>query len=373
MIARVLAAFRLPRAAPGAARPAARHRRKLARAAVWSGVAAFLGLTVAMAVALDAVRPEWRDPEFGRKLNQLRKWQADAPRRPLVVAFGSSRTQMGLSPAAMGFPDEPGSPLVYNFGYQSAQPVGVWLQFARVLDSGVKPAAVLVQLAPAELLVCEPAERECAAWAPRFSRGDIRRLAPLTKDPTPFRRAWVKTRLNPWATYREAVQSDLLPEWQTERQRAWFVWEKTDEYGFVPHSMLTVPAAVRTRFEQDTRARHAGALTAFAPGTTQGPAFRDLVARCRAEGIAVAFFWAPASPAYRSWFTPASRAAVEAYGRKLAAQLGVRIFPAPEHLEDMDFADGYHLLPHGAPKYSRWLADNHLRPWLAESGIGGER
>ena len=47
--------------------------------------------------------------------------------------------------------------------------------------------------------------------------------------------------------------------------------------------------------------------------------------------------------------------------------MGVRVFPAPEHLDEADFMDGYHLLPAGAAKYSRWLADNHLKPWLAEA------
>jgi hypothetical protein len=27
--------------------------------------------------------------------------------------------------------------------------------------------------------------------------------------------------------------------------------------------------------------------------------------------------------------------------------------------------DGIHLMRGGAEKYSRWLADNHLGPWLA--------
>ena len=52
--------------------------------------------------------------------------------------------------------------------------------------------------------------------------------------------------------------------------------------------------------------------------------------------------------------------------RQLSAEKGVPIFPAPAHLSDDDFADGYHPLADGAAKYSRWLADNHLRPWLAE-------
>jgi hypothetical protein len=366
MITRVLAAFHLLHRTQTRSAAPTRCRRKSARVAVWSGVAAFLGLTAAMAAALDTVLPEWRDPEFGHNLNQLRKWQTDSPHRPLVVAFGSSRTQMGLSPAAMGFPDEPGSPVVYNFGYRAGRPLGVWLHFTRVLDSGVKPAAVLVQLDPNEIMVDGPAEQQYATWAPRFSPGDIRRLAPFTRDPSAFRRGWVKGRLNPWATYREAVLSDLLPEWQTTRQRASFVWETMDEYGFAPHPLLSVPDESRPGIESRVRSIHARPLAGFEPSAMAGAVFREDVARCRAEGIAVAFFWAPTSPKYRSWYTPASRAAIEAYSRKLSSELNVEVFPAPGHLEETDFADGFHLLRHGAAKYSRWLADNHLKPWLAK-------
>ena len=49
----------------------------------------------------------------------------------------------------------------------------------------------------------------------------------------------------------------------------------------------------------------------------------------------------------------------------LTQELGVKVFPAPEHLVEDEFSDGYHLMRCGAENYSRWLADTHLKPWLA--------
>jgi len=43
------------------------------------------------------------------------------------------------------------------------------------------------------------------------------------------------------------------------------------------------------------------------------------------------------------------------------------VFPSPD-LAETDFADGHHLLPHAAAKYSHWLADTHVKPWLMASG-----
>jgi hypothetical protein len=164
-----------------------------------------------MAVALDAGRPQWRDPEFYVRLDRLKRWQAEAPDRPLVVAFGSSRTQMGVAPGAMGYPDRPGSPVVFNMGYRAGHPLGAYLQFARTLDAGVKPKAVLFQLADIELSVRGSAERQYSVWAPRFSSADRGRLAPYTVDATVLPRLGLAARVNPWATYRSALQSDLVP------------------------------------------------------------------------------------------------------------------------------------------------------------------
>ncbi len=371
-----------------AMRSAVGLRRKSSRA-VWSGIVTLALATMGMAAALETVKPEWRDPEFAVRLEQLRKWKKVSPNRPLVVAFGSSRTQMGLVPTVMGFPDKPGSPIVYNCGYRAAHPLGVWLQFSRVLDAGVKPDAVLIQLAAPELRAAGPAEEQYATWMPRFSLADIRRFRLFTEDPHLFQQGWMASRLALWDTYREAILSDLLPDWQQQRQRIEFVWERTDDYGFSAHPFLAVPDELRASMYDDLRDRHADALAGFAPSDETAAVFREVVGRCREEGIAVAFFWAPESPTYRNMCAPAVRSGMAEYQHHLAAEFGVTVFPDPDYLEEpdfwapesptyrlttavpdpnrleeADFADAFHLMRPGAEKYSRWLAENHLKPWL---------
>src|SRR5262245_1640557 len=155
-----------------------------------------------------------------------------------------------------------------------------------------------------------------------------------------------------------------LPDWQTPFQRLSFVWEVMDEFGATP---VVAPVSDEGRAAGLAKVRelHGPHLRNFRVGETSERAFRDLVGRCRAEGIPVAFFWMPESPAYRSLYSPACRASVAEYQRRLAAELGVPVFPAPEHLAEEDFSDGYHLVRSGAEKFSRWLADTHVRPWLA--------
>src|SRR5262245_61227406 len=117
-----------------------RRRTHSPRAALAVGVFLALAATLGMAAAMETVRPEWRDPEFGRRLASLRDRQPEG--RPLVLFLGTSRTQNAIDPAAMEFPDEPGAPRVFNCGHSAARPLQVLLNLLRVLDAGIRPAAV---------------------------------------------------------------------------------------------------------------------------------------------------------------------------------------------------------------------------------------
>jgi hypothetical protein len=296
-------------------------RRRPARLSLACGGLLFALLTLALECAAESVRPEWRDPEYGHRLRRIRRWQRERPDRPLVFVLGSSRAQMGVSPAAMEFADRPGVPLVYNFGYREAYPLGAWLQLMRLLDDGVKPAAVVVLLATAESRMDGPAEEEFPRWGSRYSAADLRRLAPYTEDAARCRSGLVAARLRPWEARREALVSDLLPKWQTPATRiSHDGWERMDRYGHSPFPEECLTDEIR-RAEFARGARYAEAVTARPPGRVTQRAIRDMAARCRAEGIALAVAWAPESPAYRVVaYTPGARAVNEAYERTLAGE-----------------------------------------------------
>lgn len=351
----------------GEARPAGRGaRRRSARRAVGLGLFAFLLATLALAWAAETAKPQWRDPEYGHRLRRLRAWQKERPERPLVLFVGSSRVQMGVSPADMGFADAPGSPLVYNAGYRCATPAVAWLQLQRFLDDGIRPTAVVLMVAAVEVNLDGPAERQFAGRGARLSGADLRRLEPLTDDPTAFRRDRRAARLDPWNARREALASDVLPGWQAPAARlAHEGWEGMDGYGFTRLPVERVTADGRRGSWHDVSTVFAPAMNAPLPTRFADRVIRDLVARCGAEGIAVAVAWAPESPAYRALYTPRALANIADYSQTLTRELGVPVFAAPEHLEEDDFADGFHLARGGPAKYSRWLADVHLRPWRA--------
>lgn len=365
LLTRVRAYFRAPAPSGHATSGGGRHR---ARTSVLCGGLLFALATAGLAVAAESVKPEWRDPEYGHRLRVLRARAKKRPDQPLVLIAGSSRAQIGVSPRDMGFTDEPGQPFVYNIGYRGATPPFVCLQLQRYLDDGIRPKAVVVLVAPLEINHDVAPEQIYPKWGARMSASDLRRLEPYARDPAVYARDQAAVRRDPWSGRREAVLSDLLPDWQDETARgAHTSWELMDRHGAVllPEEGMT---AERRRAAWNTvRTAYADPMNLDRPGDVPDRALRDLIARCRSEGIAVAVAWAPESPAYRALYTPTGRATAEAYQQALRREVGVPLFPAPDHLEERDFLDGFHLFQTGAAKYSRWLADTHLKPWLAEA------
>ena len=344
-------------------------RRRAARAAVVSGIVAFLTATVGLAVAVETVVPEWRDPEFGHRLTLLRRAERESSGRPLVVVIGTSRAQTGICPRAMGFGDAPDAPRVFNLGQSGSTPLKELLTLRRLLDAGVRPAAVVIEVFPPLMMSSAPAERQPVLHVARLSAADLRHLEPYAADAGAMRLAWLKRRANPWCTHRQVLMNHWLPRWQPWPERFEFHWTSLDADGFqsVPEST----AAGRAQAVAVARSEYAAAFAGFAPAAESVRAVGELVALCRDEGIRVAIYTPPLSPAFRASFAPGVYEAGEAYLFELARRLGVDVFPAPPDMTEDEFLDGHHATRRGAERYSRWLADNHLRPWLAKSGMGG--
>ncbi|MBA4191941.1 MAG: hypothetical protein C0467_28510 [Planctomycetaceae bacterium] len=378
MITRRLLRLRLAFPKPRRTDGPVRLRRRSARRTLACGLISFVAACAALSVTLDSYRVEWLDPEFGHRLNQIRALQAKSPDRPLLLFVGTSRTQMAISPSAMGFPDEPGSPQPYNLGYRSAGPSAAALNVFRVIDAGHTPAAVFVEFAPQTLMARNPAHEWPAKWPGRLSYSDLARIRELgtTEDGTPgasgSRAVWA-TAAVPWAGNRLTLMSHWFPEWVPLRDQRNRESEAMDGFGFRPPFWVPVPAEhgrtslenVRKNLEQSKQ------LHKTQIHQSVDLAYAALIRRCQALRVRVVFVRNPESPAFRSWYSPECIAATNAYASQLIQKYGVTVFPGPEHLEESDFADGFHMYKHGAERYSRWLADTHIKPWIASGGLKG--
>ncbi|HXD84856.1 MAG TPA: hypothetical protein VN641_00070 [Urbifossiella sp.] len=352
------------RRSPSAARAIVPPRRR-ARAALLVGLATFIAAQLGMGVAVETVKPEWRDPEYGHRIHQLRELPANHPDRPLVVAVGSSRTLMGLDPLAMGFADELGSPLVYNFGQTGAGPLQILLTAFRILDDGVKPAALLIELFPAALVGDGSAEDLLQTWQTRFNRGDVARLASYTRNPQSLSRMWLSQRIAPWHSLRFPLLNHWKADWLPTSHRLDFQWAGLDSRGWLRYPAESVPAADRARRLAEAGASYREQLANYRIGATSDRALRDIASRCRRDGIRAAFYLMPEGPAFASWYPPGVFEAFQAYAERLSSETGVPLFDASKGFSEEEFADSHHLLPGGAARFSRKLADECLRGWNA--------
>lgn len=345
------------------------HRRtRHARVAVLTGLAAFTLAQLGLNVAVDTVRPHWRDAEFGhrvRRLAELRRADAKHPRhRPLLVILGSSRAQMGLSPDLLGMGDRVRA---YNLSQAGGGPVRQRLNFDRLTAAGLTPDHLLVEVIPALLARDDPPDAVGPAGGgvqpSELSAADLGRLAGECDDFPAYSRRWLAGRLAPWHTYRRP----LLDHWAGEtflpaERRRNFHWTELRPDGWAPFYREDMSADERAGRTAAAREEYEPLLADYRPAPRPDRVYRRLIADARAAGCRVGLLVMPEAPVFRGWYPPGVWAESRRRVRGLAASTGADVCDAGDWLaDDTLFADGHHLLGHGAERFSRrlgeWLRD----------------
>lgn len=350
-------------------------RQQSARATLTFGLVSFLVANAGLAAVVESKRPEWRDPEFGYRILQLKHATTITPRRPLVLAFGSSRVQQGLDPGVMGFDEGSNDPLVFNFGYRGAGPVIAARNYFRLRAAGIRPDYVLIEFSSASAAGGASAAGIVMKWPDRFTVADMvwlresgflnfregRTAEALT--------SWMGAIALPWTSHRQVLTAHWMPQWVTETQWKMVASERMDWYGFTEMQADTTTTELYRRDPAAYRERFARKPASPSVAVSAQRAYSLLIDHCHRDGIPVAVVWTPLAPLLTGWVNTELQSACTEFTRELTRERGVPVFPPPDWLGDDDFADGQHLLPHAAAKYSRWLADTHLKPWLIRNGV----
>lgn len=339
------------------------RQRSAAQLGLLAGVAAFAASQAGLNVAVDTVRPGWRDPEHGIRLDQLGRAGDGGP--PVAVVFGSSRLQMGFDPDSLG--DLPGRPRVQVMAQAGCRGIGVLVAQERVRAAGVRPAVVLVEILPAALADARPAEQSLAPEP--LTLTDVRQAAPFLDDPIGLCLTVGRGRLLPAHTFR----SNLLSAWGgghllPTAARKDFLWKQARSSGWMPYFFEAVPTKKRLAGLNAARAEYGSALTHFRVEPGPADVLRKVAARAAAGGARVAFVVAPESPVFRSWYRHGAGADLTEFYADLTRRTGAPVFDASEwaFAED-DFADGHHLLRHAARAFTRRLGAECVGPWLTGS------
>lgn len=341
-------------------------RRARAQSAVLAGIACIVAAHLGLNIAMDTVLPQLRDPEYGWRAHKLSKALQHSSAETLVVALGSSRTQMGFSPVDMPVGDH--RTLVYNLGQAGAGPLQQFLNLERLLHDGIVPDAVLVEVLPAALHGNSPGEDLLRPHVQRLGLSDLQSMTPYCHDPSSLRRAWMEQRLLPWHSQRFYLMSHVVPGFLPWKLRVDFQWRMLDEHGWLPYPFEPIDEGMRARGTAEAKDCYAQVLADWHPAPVQDRALHDLITLCQERGIAVSLYLMPESPVFRSMYAAASSQRIHEYLAGLqTAHPGLVIHDASPWLNDEQaFADGHHLMKSGARAFSQRYGQEFLIPWLAE-------
>lgn len=353
---------RLPRATglpfpPQLSRATRWSRRRAWRSLVWF-VLTTLILHATAIVALDELQPGVRDPEYARRVHQLRARLAEHPGRPLVVVIGSSRAAMGVSPAEWeaSRPNHSTTPdpLIFNMSLLGGGPVMQLMTLRRLYADGLQPEMVLFEYWP-------PYLHWEGNWAePNRIAAD--RLYPLDRplvrdyfpNPALIERLMRSYRWNPFFAARNRLMVQLAPKWLPPDKRLDWTWDNVDGWGWKP-GFDYPPGLTEQRARQLATCRdtYQPLFQGFQFSPQADRAIREAVAEARAHGSRVGFVFLPESSEFRGWYPPRVEQLAQEHLARLSRELAVTVLNAREWMNDGLFVDGFHLSRIGAAGFTR--------------------
>jgi hypothetical protein len=348
-----------------------RQQRSLAYrsvAALGCGSLLFLAGQLLFGLLMDTQVQQLRDPEFGFKLRRLRSFLRRHPGRPLILAIGSSHTEMGLRPDAMPrcrLPDGR-EPVLFNAAMNGhgriTGPLHELLVLDRLLRDGVRPDWVVAEIMPSALVFGDLRAEEVQAG--RLSWRDLQYLRTYCADGAQLYGAWCSERALPCYSHRFTVLSLLAPSLLPPGNGLESTWQGVDHSGWRPFPHADLEPSVRKIFLERARAEHAGALGSLHVSPASDRFVHELIAVCRQRGTPLTLFLAPEGDVFRSWYTAAGWAKLNDYLQNLRQETGIVITDARTWRPESDFFDSHHLAVAGATAFSERFGREVIVPFV---------
>jgi hypothetical protein len=337
---------------------AARSRRRAARFALAGFVLAALGLHAVAFVVLDELRPGLRDPEYARRVRDLRQRIAENPGRPVVLVVGSSRAAMGVRPgeweavrpAAPGTPD----PLIFNMSLLGGGPIMELMVLRRVYADGLRPDVALLEYWP-PYLHSEGMWAEPDRIAPdRLYPADRQIVRDYFPDPEKTERQLWRYRWHPVWEARNRLLVQLAPRWLRHDKRIDWTWDTVDGWGWRPgFDYPPGPTPERAAMLGKCRDIYRPLFAHFKLSADADRAIREAVALARSHGSAVGFVYLPEASEFRNWYPPRVERLAREHLAGLSRELAVPVIDARLWADDGLLVDGFHLSRIGAATFTR--------------------
>lgn len=342
---------------PGAPRPqrSSRNRRKLAKRNIVLGLVSFVVLQLVGFVFL-----QWnerlRDPQFGDKHQQLRRVLASREHPQLLLALGSSRTGMGFHGKLISerFSVESGQPVVaFNFGIPAVGPVLELTYLKRLLQDGIRPDLVLLEVHPALLSnqLGEPIEKR-GLYVEQLRESEVESIQQFGYLGKHAKSDWWEANLCPTHGARFALLGRVLPNWLPTSTR--FDWgRRTDSWGWNACYWVDPSPQLRQSAVEAARKEYELLLQELRFETAPVDALQQILALLKQHQIPVDLVLMPEGPTFRSWYPQAVQQRLDEFLRSLDTP----VIDARTWVPEEEFLDSHHLLQNGARRFSQRLAD----------------
>jgi hypothetical protein len=329
-----------------------------------------IGLQAALYLAIDRW-PQIRDPEYGFKLARLREQLAETPGRPLVLVMGSSRSGVGLDPrqfAVDGSAER--APLMFNFALSGAGPIQHLMLLRTLLDEGIRPQRLLLELHPLFLNQgCGALREECRIDVQRLDRVALETLQEYSLDPVRLRRQWWEGRLLVAFGQRHHLLDCLLPR-LCSRFPQYGIFRQVNSWGWLAFPNRVKNEEARRALVERARGEYRDSFPHFTVTSEPDRALRALLTLCRAEGIGVSMYIMPEGSEFRSWYPADSRRQVAEYLNRLQRDYGFDLHDLTTSMSDESFADSHHLLPEVVARFSTLFARDVIGSSGAVAPVG---
>ncbi|MFO0797862.1 MAG: hypothetical protein U0804_10310 [Gemmataceae bacterium] len=354
----LLQLFRLPALPPPRPRRAESvfRRRRSAASALLVGVVGVLVIHAAALVLMESAFPQLRDPEYGRRSTALRARLAENPGRPLVLVVGSSRTCMGLSPAAWeaARPGGAGDPLLFNMGLVGGGPVIELMALRRAYADGFRPDVVVLEFWPPFLREDGPFHEPDRIDHARLFPGDEPLVQSYFPKPEETEAKMRRDRFFLLYETRHRLLAQIAPRWQPWDRRLELAWGGLDGWGWLP-GLDEHPPRPDERLKRLAHCEpiYRGQFTGYAVHPLADRALRESVALARAKGSKVALAYLPEATEFRGWMPAEAEQRAQTYLAKLRDELHLPLIEARGWMPDELLVDGFHLSKHGAGEFTR--------------------
>jgi hypothetical protein len=310
--------------------------------------------------------PRLTDPEYGIKLAKLRKVLATQPgQRPLALLMGSSRVETGIRPDCLS--DDHVSrdfPLVFNFGIGGSGPVLQLLYLHRLLDDGIHPDWIFIEIWWPQLADLGWTEADAIELS-RLQARDLDLLARYHSEPSRVYDHWWKGELVPWWSRRRLLMNKFAPSWVDGEHRIDMDWQCLDGLGWVliPQWNAGPEDPGWRQWTEDVIKGYSGCFGNLPINPKIDAALREMLETCSRQGIRTALLLMP--DRFRDYYVPPDRTRIDGFLERLSRQYGACVLDTRDWADDTEFHDGTHLTPQSAAVYSARLGRELIQPLLA--------